>query len=223
MAEPKPEIITARPDLKLLLAGFSVFLVIALFAIWYLTTQVKPTPLSGTEKVATTASKKATSANVIDETMSWETLTNTTVGYIIKYPKDWLYNGTSSKPNCDDETVFFAPTKDLLGACASGFGGLVLIAHTQEGDSADMIVNNYQPTNYDDFKKENVTIGGKSAVKISGISKVKNEMVDNTGTKEIHYIFTLGKQALTVNYSQGKTTTDYSATFEKIVSTLKFL
>ncbi|OGY23821.1 MAG: hypothetical protein A2Y57_03550 [Candidatus Woykebacteria bacterium RBG_13_40_7b] len=123
---------------------------------------------------------------------------------------------------CDPNQAFFAPTKEILGACATEFGGIINISLTTS--TIDQMISSYAEEDYDNFKKEELgIINNKKTVKISGISKVKTEFFDLTGTKTIVYLVDFGDKTLHVMYSQKPTWSDYSATFEKMFSTLKFL
>jgi hypothetical protein len=214
-------------DLHRVLAAIGMILtaVIAVGAfIWFfLDRQEKPKQNAEVVKVSTSSASTATTSAQEDETADWNLLTNTSVGYSLKYPPEWLLNGTASKPSCDDESVFLAPEQNLLGLCASGYAGLVYIARTNEGNDFNLQVSFYKPEDYQDFQKTDLVISGKTAVKITGISKVSNEVLDKRGTKEIHYIVDLGNRVLIISYNQSKETLDYSEVFEKIVSTFKFL
>ncbi|HSX57896.1 MAG TPA: hypothetical protein VLE47_01325 [Candidatus Saccharimonadales bacterium] len=199
--------------------------IIAAAGIWWYANRSSgstETDSSTTVKVTTTSAKPATASATKDETADWKTLTNKTIGYSVKYPSDWLVNGTASKPNCDDNVVFLAPTQELLGQCASGYGGLVsFYSYSTKDANAQIAAMN--PSDYQDFSKTNVTVSEKTAVRVSGIYIKNNEMTGATGQKEIFYFIDLGKdKTLLVSHQQAKEPADYSTTFEKIVQTLKF-
>jgi len=151
-----------------------------------------------------------------DETAGFKPYSNTNNGYSVKYPPTWQMR------SCEDNPVFFAPEKDLLGICNSGFGGLVGVSKSPTPGFKE-VEDSYTASDYDNFKKETVSLGGKAAVRISGTSKIMNEIVDERGTKRIVYLVELGASFLSFSYSQDKAWSDYSKEFEQMVSTFDFL
>lgn len=163
----------------------------------------------------------ATSSAALN-TNNWITYTNKAIAFTIKYPSDWIYNDYSINKTCSQDQVFFSPSKALLGICASGFGGLVSISRTQPADNLTREIALYKPTDYTNFKQADTTVGGKKAVKITGISQISNQAADMKDSPVIIYIVDLSDRALTINYTQNKNSSGYSAIFEKMVGTLKF-
>lgn len=166
-----------------------------------------------------TGTKPATiSAKIAEknETAGWKTFSNDVEKYSINYPTDWLIT------NCEMNPVFFAPIKPYLGACNSGFGGLIGISTVTETTFSDL-ENSYISSDYNNLVKEKTTLNGKETTKITGVSKVVSEISDETGTKRIVYLVNLGTSTLSITYSQSKGWQDYSKEFESMVSTLKFL
>ena len=167
-----------------------------------------------TTKVSTSSAK--TTSTTKDETADWKTFSDSTLNYSLKYPTGWLTN------DCGPDPVFFAPKKEYLGVCNSGFGGLIGIS-TVTGTTFSDLENSYSDTDYDNLKKEKMVLSGKVTTKITGTSKVKSEIMDETGTKKIVYLVNLGTSTLLISYSQSKDWQDYSKEFELMVSTFKFL
>lgn len=180
-----------------------------------------------TTKISTSSAKQATKSATKsaqkDETKDWKTYTNSQVKFSIKYTPAWKYTDSTTDSLCSADQVFFAAEESLLGKCSSGFGGIIGISRTADGTSLTMVSDNYVEKDYQNLKKEEMTIEGKKTIKISGISKVKNEVVDFTDAKEIHYIIDLGTRALTLDYRQLKDWKDFSKEFELMVSTFKLL
>jgi len=199
--------------------------IVIIAAIWFYINQNTPQNIeTDNVKISTTSAKKATISAEVDETANWKELSNATVGYLLKYPENWLLNGTSAKEAvCDDDSVFLAPTKELLGLCASGYSGLIYIARTTVGDTLEQQVSFHKESDYENFQKSDVVVDGKNAIKITGTSIVSNEFINKVGQKEIIYLIDLGDRVLILGYYQPKTVQDYSETFEKIITTIKFI
>jgi hypothetical protein len=177
----------------------------------------------GSVKIATSSAKISTKSAKIDETLDWKTYTNTEVNFSIKYPRDWKLTESSTNTLCSNDQAFFAPTDDLLGRCASGFGGLVGITRVPIGATIDTYVPKANDPSYENLKIEETKLGNKRTVKFSGISTVSNEVGDNRGTKMVEYLVDLTDRTLIINYTQKKEWKDYSKEFEFMVSTFKFL
>lgn len=177
---------------------------------------VKITTSSAKPKTTTKSAQKAA-------TKDWITYTNSEVKFSIKYPPTWKYTDSTTDILCTTDQAFFAFEETLLGKCASGFGGIIGIFRTSEGTTLNMVSNNYEDKDYQNLKKEETTLENKKTVKVTGISKVKNEVVDWVDANEIHYIIDLGTRVLTLDYRQLKGWKDYSKEFELMVSTFKFL
>ena len=185
---------------------------------WYVENQTgaETANKTTTTKVSTSSAKKTTASAEKEETADWKIYTSTKFNYSLKYPTEWLTT------DCDPSPVLFAPKKNYLGVCNSGFGGLISVSNNP-APGFDEVTDNYVAANYDDFKKETLSVGVKTAVRISGTSKINNEIVDERGTKIIVYLIELGPSFLSINYSQSKSWDDYSQEFEQMVSTFKFL
>ncbi len=212
-------------------AGLIVLLLILIYLFRgqigdYLKGAPKGPTIDNPVKPGTPSAKEATKSAIKDKTIDeldflessgWKNYSNAKIGYSLKYPPGWLTR------ECTDGPDFFAPKKELLGVCNSGFGGLVGISKIT-GTTLNEMVANYAASDYDNFKKETSVVGGKVATKISGTSKVMNEMVDERGTKRIVYLVDLGAEGIiSINYSQSKSWSDYSKEFEQMISTFKFL
>lgn len=233
MPEETPQVQTSQPpnqakaaaDSKkfILIAGIIIILLILGF-IFY--TSFNKSPASKEKTTTSTSTSSATASTPTtptDETANWKTYASTPAKFTVKYPSDWVYTDYTSNNLCSENGVFFAPNAGLLGKCASGFGGLISVSQTQPPDTLDTVASQYSATDYTDFKKENTTVGGKTAVRISGISQMASEIADTTGTRIIIYIIGLSDRALILSYNQSKTWADYSAAFEQMVKSLKFL
>lgn len=201
---------------------FTVWLLVG-GGVWYLVkssedkaTKAEETALTDSNKAAKTANspaKNATTSATKDETAGWKTYTNKTVGYEVKYPTGWVSSIPSEEKDCG---VRFGVTKDQLGYCAAGNGGLLQLGLVTIYVINDTLVNQVNNSkSITGFKQTGTTFGGKAAVKITGTQN------DN---KEIEYLVDMSGRVLSIGYYQGsQVSSDYSSDFEKIVSTFKFL
>src|SRR3989304_3203100 len=105
---------------------------------------LKGVSTSETDKQVTKTATKSAAKTVKSETTDWKTFSNDTEKYSISYPNDWLVT------NCEMNPVFFAPINTYLGACNSGFGGLVG-GSTVTGTSFSDLENSYTETDYDNL------------------------------------------------------------------------
>ena len=173
-----------------------------------------------------TKSAEISKATPSAETADWKTLTNKLLGYAIKHPENWLTND----PN---DTLclgsgFFAPNKELLGLCASGFSGLVSIGQTDPPFDIEQQLSSYKKThNFKNYKETETTVDGKKTTKISGISQSEPEGTDGGVSfkdyRYIIYLIDLEDRVLNLTYSQAPSWEDYSETFENMVKSFKFL
>lgn len=171
----------------------------------------------------TESTKVSTSSASKSETEDWKSYTNSTVGYTIKYPSNWLYADSMTGKNCINNHVFFAPTQETLGICSSGFGGLIQIIQST-GSTVEQALQEHKTNNpLADYQQSETTVGGHNAIKYSGISQLEDEIVSYKDYKYIAYLVEDGSNVIYINYSQAPTWTDSSAEFEKMVSTFKFL
>lgn len=180
---------------------------------WYVNRSAGSTATdnSTTVKVTTTSAKPATSSATKDETADWKTYTNSSVGYTIKLPVSWVNR------NCDGNLDFFAPNNEQLGVCNSGFGGIINIE--KEINEYSAVIDNFKAaTNLKNSTVTSVTVGGKSATKITGTSTL--EGFENYNS--ITYVLNLGGKAFALTYFASPAWTDQTKTFEQMVSSIKF-
>ncbi len=217
-------------DLHKVFATIGVILIVMIIivgGIWYFVQNAEnKVPLVDTTpiKIDSSSTKpKSASVSALDKTMDWQTYKNTVVGFTIKYPPKWVSETIGTDPNCTGDQAFFAPTNALLGKCASGFGGLVGIFRTEVGLDINKQAATYTNANYNNLVKNNTTVAGKNAIKITGISQISNAALDQKGYTVIIYLVDLGNnRALILSYAQAPNTTDNTQNFENMVSTLTF-
>lgn len=205
-----------------------VLIVIILVAagIWYFVQNAEnKVPVDNTpiKTASSSAQPKSASVSALDKTLGWQTYKNTIVGFTIKYPLKWVSETIGTNPSCTDDQAFFAPDGVTLGRCSSGFGGIINISRTQEGDNLTKQAAAYIEADYKDLVKTMTFVAGKKAEKITGVSKISNDMLDQTGYTVIVYIVDLGTRALVIGYIQSPKWADNSANFETMVSSLTFL
>lgn len=198
--------------------------VILAAVIWYFAIGRFPAKTETTTSTTQTVKQNTTSTKSasVDPTADWKTYTNSSI-FTLKYPNSWVYTDSTTNNLCSDNSVFFAPSESLLGKCASGFGGLIAVGNASAPDTTDTIAAQYNSADYTDFQKTNTTVGGKAAIKISGISQKVDEIADSRGTKTIVYIVGLENQVLIISYNQSKNWDDHSTEFEQMIGSMKFL
>jgi len=157
-----------------------------------------------------------------DETADWVTYTNDRFKFQIKYPKNWL------KVECEQSgpggaivgvNLSFAPESTLVGSCESV--GIVSFSYLEAGYM--QILDEEQ---FNNFKREKVTVGGIEATKTSGqykeTSTGSSNNVEKDGTR-IQYLSDHNGYTLLLDYYSDPSSGDYSREFELLASTFKFL
>lgn len=192
-------------------------------AVWYFVlnkseTDSDPIKVSTPTKQATSSPKTSTKSANKDETAGWNTLVNEELNYSIKYPLDWSVKKCSSSDS-------FGTKKQVQSwpeSCQTGAHFTVSVYRSGVfKETVDISIKTGQ-AHYNNFKSEDTTFSGKTAVKTYGINK------DTPGLEvgvifESYYINDEGNKTLVVQYKQNPRNQDYTSIFDKMVSTFKFL
>ncbi|MBM3282832.1 hypothetical protein FJY90_01135 [Candidatus Gottesmanbacteria bacterium] len=150
-----------------------------------------------------------------DETANWKTYKNTKYGYSIKYPDGWEYLEVPNQTyqSMIDQTWFsdvgWPPPQ-------TGARAPIIIDYSKENPEI-----NYQPEYYDNYKKENITVGDSlSAVKISGYNKegLMNETIVILPVEGKNYKFL----SFLPSFEQEENK-NYNTVLNLMLSTFKFL
>jgi len=219
---PKPTDSKKKLNILHILVGVGIgmlFLAGGFFLYQYLYPITPVETTDNTSKTATQSAKETPTpvpAGNKDETEDWKTYTSSKDGFSLKYPKDWLDNA------CEEELAFLSPTKGTLGICQSEFGGMVNIGYTPDFKYEDYI--SQQPfvdlSSLNNGKREETTVAGKRAIKISGTYK-EDSFTLKKDAQKILYLIEHKNGFLSINYYSEPAWGDYSKTFEQIISTLK--
>jgi hypothetical protein len=202
-------------------------LIIAVFAYWFLVlrpqveSQPKDTSTPST-KETNSSEKPASPSAENDETEDWKTFTSDKIGYSIKLPANWLTTKGADNESCVDNMDFFAPSNDLLGLCATEFGGLGVVQKINQ-DFEDYIENIIDTSTLKDSERTDATVGGAEAVRVSGTYNLTDDFNSLNGSKTISYYIDQDGNVLLITYLGKPSWPDHSETFELIITTLKFL
>ncbi len=202
-------------------------LIIAIFAYWFfvLRPQVEsqPNDTSAPPKKETTSSEKpAFPSAEKEETKDWKTFKSDKIGYSIKLPNTWITTKGADNQNCVDNLDFFAPSNDLLGLCASEFGGLGVVQKINQ-DFEDYTENIIDTSTLKDLERTSTTVGGTVAMRVSGTYNLVDDFNSLNGSKTISYYLNQDGKVLLISYLGKPSWPDHSETFELIITTLEFL
>ncbi|MDP2720828.1 MAG: hypothetical protein Q8O75_02710 [bacterium] len=167
---------------------------------------------------ATTTTKTSTPSSTTkkeepkDETADWVLLSNTQLGYSVKYPPTWKTKRCTENVPENKSTDGFGPNEANTGTCASGSFPTIFIA---SGKNYLNIVD----SSYTDYKTENLTIAGRAAIKTSGVTKGRPDIQD--GIYIVEYTFV--DKSLYIKFTGNKTDTDNLNVLDQMLSTFKFL
>ena len=139
-------------------------------------------------KEATPSAKEATPSaeeetGSVDPTSGWKTFTSESIGYSLKVPQSWKTKEGADDPLCGTGVDFLAPTKDLLGLCATEFGGMVVVQKIDKSFTA--YTNNINMSSLKDSQKINTTVDGEKAVKVTGIYNMTEDFYSLNGSEVI--------------------------------------
>jgi len=154
-------------------------------------------------------------------TSGWKIFTSESMDYLLKVPQSWETKEGADDSLCGAGIDFLAPTKDLLGKCATEFGGLVVVQQINELFTT--YTNNIDMSSLKDSRKESTTVGGTEAVKVTGTYNLTEDVYSLNGSDVIDYYINQDGKVLMIEYLQKPSWPDELDTFELIISTFKFL
>lgn len=176
---------------------------------------------SPSAKPATQSAETASPTANESETENWKTIESTAIGYSIKTPQSWLVTLGAEDKQCTPNMDFIAPTKDILGKCGSEFGGLIVITKREEAFSDHE--KNVDTGSLKNPVVSNTKVDGAKAIKVTGTINFADDPYEMNGSDSIEYYVKYDDQVLVITYLRKPAWIDYSETFEKIVSTFKFI
>ncbi len=200
--------------------------------LWYFACNQTESSTTETTKVSTPSSKQATPSAKKDETANWNTLTNTGLGYSIKYSASWKTKRCTYPAENSSTSDLIDPTKveyTTGDVCASGHVGniLIVIGRSDKNYSQKLAEweQYYSSAEHSNYKKTNVKVGALAAVKFSAITTDQNlTFGKKAGVILLRYLVDDGKdKPLVVRYNQDTTDDNYQSIFDKMLSTFKFL
>ncbi|MDP2720746.1 MAG: PsbP-related protein [bacterium] len=210
---------------KVIVAVVVILVVAGLIGVgvwYYVDSQTKQEVPSVTNKISTESAKTSTPSAQADETADWKTFTSKKIGYSTKLPKSWLTTVGAEDSLCSPNIDFLAPKKDVLGLCASEFGGMVVVQQIDQ--KFDVFVAGLNTDSLKNANKSTTTVDGKQAVKISGVYNITGEdMFELNGSETITYYINQDEKVLSIGYLEKPSWPENTAIFELIVSTFKFL
>jgi hypothetical protein len=222
LESPVPNPVASNPNIHThkVFATVGLILIGAIIGIagvwWYVQNQAE-TVSEDSETTSTKVSTSSAKASSSSGTDNWSYYSSEKYKYSYKYPDNWLSGA------CDDN-YFHAPTKETLGICASEFGGMVGISYVDTDYSEYVSQDGFTDLSYlENGERQETTVGGAKAIKISGTYKDVQEGPVKNGAKRIFYIVNLKNKVLFLNYYSEQEWGDYSDTFEQIVSTVTLL
>lgn len=131
-------------------------------------------------------------------------------------------NGWASA-TCDDvpNTLFLAPTENMLGKCdGSGYGGTVFI-FGQEGNTG-LGADSYLDPFYGNATHTNVTIDGIKGYKVAyTTATLRDTTSPPIGTKIVQYVLFDGTDTWTITYTQLSGDPDNSAAAEAVAQSFE--
>jgi len=209
--------------------GLLIFIIVAIIGgtgwyVWHANSNANDTlNNSGLGTSAKPSSKKQTKTTPqADPTANWVSYSSKEGQFSLKYPSTWA---TASSPElCSPGILLLGADSSTVGRCASD-GGSHIAVFSNEGDQRTS--SELTSANYTDLKSENVTVGGVSGKKQTGIYKTTGEgLGPSDGDKEVKYTFYANGRTYSIEYFirlHGKDMPDVLNDFNLMVTkTLKF-
>lgn len=158
--------------------------------------------------VATPIVSPTTTPTETDETAGWKTYEDTTVGFLIKYPENWIYKDDYKTENLF--VAFGSDKKDLPSPNTDASAGISIRVQEKIKDSD-------RTTDTSKMKKEEITINGIKATKVTLSPGRKDDFMGESKIVSVEIPLDDGKVLVLENVD------DYGeSVFNKMLSTFEF-
>lgn len=202
--------------LVLILAGAAALVATGIWAAIYPGLTVPNTlPESTMPSTEFSAKKPQSDDKSVDPTANWQIYQNEKHGFMLKYPNDWFSR------QCGDSYVGFSYDKNKLPACFTNQDQphVNIKISGAETDFSEYVQG--AENSIDNTLRETVEIGGISAVKITGLTKMEKAPGPPPGVNAAGVMFS-HKNNVYDFYYFGLDNKNYSKIFDQILSTFKF-
>lgn len=183
------------------------------FSVWRITSTKEKEATNTTSQTAKQETKEEQKTEIaVDPTADWQSFTDPTYKYTIKYPKEWLRQ-TENTESCSEGIVLLAPTKESLGRCATDFVGRVMVIASKKVAEGGFGLTK---AGYPDLVVTDVFANGVKGKKYVGTSQPSdNEGIGPVaGAIIIHYVFEKDGKEYALLYAQEPSASNEQAIVE---------